>query len=359
MRKNLFLWMLLAFGAVTFSSCSKDDDNGGAGGDVQPYCYILNQGGWGYNNASLQVYDATQKKASSPDCNSDVFFAANREILGDGAQDLLWVGNKLFVTVSTSQKLEILDESGKRVRQYKYSAEGASPRCMATDGNKVYVTNYDGNVYVYNATTGEYITKIYSGSYPEGISYCNGYLVVNNSNRGGLGGGEPSVAIIDVASGEARIIKENVRNPYTQSVVCGGEVYIIDSGNYGDILPAIYKVDAVNAKLVKVTDNATLMSSCGDYIYFANANYSYAIGGYEYSALYKMDVTTGEKSDILPAEKMENIQSLDVDAETGDIYVSYSRSADECGYMKVYSFDGEQQGIFEVGYYTSGARFRN
>ena len=359
MRKNLFLWMLLAFGAVTFSSCSKDDDNGDAGGDVQPYCYIVNQGDPRYNNASLQVFDVNSETVSSPDCNSDIFFTANGEILGNCAQDLLWVGKKLFVTVSNSQKLEILDETGKRVRQYKYSAEGASPRCMATDGNKVYVTNYDGNVYVYNATTGDYITKIYSGSYPEGISYCNGSIVVNNSNWGGYGGGEPSVAIIDVASGEARIIKENVCNPYTQSVVCGGEVYIIDSGNYGDILPAIYKVDAVNAKLVKVADNATLMSSCGDYIYYANANYSYAIDGYEYSALYKMDVATGEKSDILPVEKMENIYSLDVDSETGDIYVGYKRSADEYCYMKVYSFDGQEKGSYEVGYYTSGARFHN
>ena len=230
---------------------------------------------------------------------------------------------------------------------------------MATDGNNVYVTNYDGNVYVYNAVSGDSVTKIYSGSYPEGISYCGGYLVVNNSNWGGYGGGEPSVAVIDVASGESRIINENVCNPYTQSVVCGDEVYIIDSGNYSDIKPAIYRVDAVNAKLVKVADNATLMSSCGDYIYYVNANYSYAIGGNEYSPLYKLDVATGEKSEILPVEKMENVYSLDVNPATGDIYIGFSPSADECGTMRVYSSDGEQKGVFEVGYYTSGARFRN
>ncbi|MBQ5663814.1 MAG: hypothetical protein IIV19_05225 [Bacteroidaceae bacterium] len=361
MRKKLYLWMLLTFGALAVSSCSEDDDsgNGGGGSNINSSCYIVNQGSWGYNNASLQVYDTNSGVASSPDCNNDIFFAANGELLGDGAQDLLWMGNKIFVAVSTSQKLEILDETGKRVRQYTYAAEGASPRYMATDGNNVYVTNYDGNVYVYNAVSGDSVTKIYSGSYPEGISYCGGYLVVNNSNWGGYGGGEPSVAVIDVASGESRIINENVCNPYTQSVVCGDEVYIIDSGNYSDIKPAIYRVDAVNAKLVKVADNATLMSSCGDYIYYVNANYSYAIGGNEYSPLYKLDVATGEKSEILPVEKMENVYSLDVNPATGDIYIGFSPSADECGTMRVYSSDGEQKGVFEVGYYTSGARFRN
>ena len=360
MKKDLFLWMLLAFSMVTFSSCSEDDDNGGgAGTGGTTSCYIINQGSWGYNNASLQVYDINLGAVSSPDCNSDIFYTANGELLGDVAQDLLWVGNKLFVTVSNSQKLEILDESGKRVRQYTYTAEGAQPRFMATDGANVYVTNYDGNVYVYNALSGDSITKIYSGSYPEGISYLNGSLFVNNSNWGGYGGGEPSVAVINVASGESKLIKENACNPYAQSVVCGGEVYIIDSGNYADILPAIYRVDVAGEKLVKIADNATLMSTCGEYIYYVNASWNYATSAYDYSALYKMDVATGEKSELLPADKMNGVYSLDVNPATGDIYVGFSPEANDFGTMRVYSPAGEQKGVFEVGYYTSGARFRN
>ena len=183
--------------------------------------------------------------------------------------------------------------------------------------------------------------------------------MVNNSNWGGYGGGEPSVAVIDVASGESTIIKDNVCNPYTQSVVCGGEVYIIDSGNYSDIQPAIYKVDAANGKLVKVADNATLMTTCGDCIYYVNATYSYETWGYEYSPLYKWDVATGEASEILPVENMENVYSLDVNPETGDIFVGYSLSADDFCTMQIYSPDGEWKATVEAGYYTSGARFRN
>ena len=56
---------------------------------------------------------------------------------------------------------------------------------------------------------------------------------------------------------------------------------------------------------------------------------------------------------------MKNVYSLDVNPQTGDIYVGYSRSYGEYCYMKVYSFNGEQKGLFDVGYYTSGARFRN
>lgn len=359
MKKNLFLWMLMAFGLLSFSSCSEDDNNsGGAGGGAAASCYIVNQGSWGFNNASLQVYDAVLGIASSPDCNNDIFYSANGELLGDLAQDLLWVGNRLFVTVSTSQKLEILDESGKRVRQYTYAAEGAQPRYMATDGAKVYVTNYDGYVYVYDAADGDSITRLYSGSYPEGISYLNGSIIVNNSNWGGYGGGEATVAVINAASGSADIIKENVCNPYTQSVVCGDEVYITDSGNYMDILPAIYRVDMDNKKLIKV-DDASLLASYEDCIYYVNVSYNYETGSNEYSPLYKLDVATGEKSELLPVEQIKDIYSLDVNPSTGDIYVGYSTSADEFGTMRVYTPQGEQKGVFEVGYFTSGARFRN
>ncbi len=360
MKKNLFLWVLMAFGVVAFTACSEDDGNGGGGdGKIKASCYVVNQGSWGFNNASMQAYDAGKSVVTSPDCNSDIFFAANGELLGDVAQDLLWVGDRLFITVTASQKLEILDKDCKRVRQYTYAAEGAQPRYMATDGDNVFVTNYDGYVYVYDAESGDSLTRIYSGSYPEGISYVDGYLVVNNSNWGGYGGGEPTVAVIDVASRESKIITENVCNPYTQSVVCDGEVYIIDSGNYSDILPTIYKVDVTNAQLEKVVENATYMSTCDDCLYYVNASFSYSNYMTNYSPLYKMDVATGEQVEILSAESMKDVCSLDVNPRTGDIYVGFSPSADDFGIMRVYNSEGEQKGLFDVGYFTSGARFRN
>ena len=68
-------------------------------------------------------------------------------------------------------------------------------------------------------------------------------------------------------------------------------------------------------------------------------------------------VATGEKFEILPAEKMKDISSLDVNPENGDIYIGYSPSSEYFGTMRIYDFEGKQKGVFEVGYFTSGARF--
>ena len=44
MKKNLFLWVLMAFGVMAFTACSEDDGNGGGGdGKIKASCYVVNQ----------------------------------------------------------------------------------------------------------------------------------------------------------------------------------------------------------------------------------------------------------------------------------------------------------------------------
>lgn len=358
-RERLFLLIAMFAGASIFTACDDNDDNGGETPPMNSSCYILNQGNFGENNASLQIYDKDSGTASSALCESDIFTTANGELLGDVAQDMLWTNGKLFVTVSNSQKLEILNENGKRIAKHTYSAEGAQPRNIATDGKKVYVTNYDGYVYVYNTSSGDSITRIYSGSYPEGISCNNGYLIVNNSNQGGYGGGEASIAIIDTKSGTLiKSIKDNVCNPYGESVICNDDVYIVDSGNYDNIPSTIYRVDTDSLKVTKI-GTASLLSAYENHIFYTDASFTYSTMSYNNTPLYKMDVTTGEKAELVAAEKMKDIYSLDVDPATGDVYVGYAQYG-ILGTMRIYDgTTGEQKATFDVGYYPTGARFKN
>ena len=80
--------LFAVLGIFFFASCSNDDDNGGGGSSSSNSgsCYIVNQGNWNGNDASLQVYDFTTGYASSPECGSDIFSVANKELLGDVAQ---------------------------------------------------------------------------------------------------------------------------------------------------------------------------------------------------------------------------------------------------------------------------------
>ena len=89
-RERLFLLIAMFAGASIFTACDDNDDNGGETPPMNSSCYILNQGNFGENNASLQIYDKDSGTASSALCESDIFTTANGELLGDVAQDMLW-----------------------------------------------------------------------------------------------------------------------------------------------------------------------------------------------------------------------------------------------------------------------------
>lgn len=346
----------LLFVGVTISSCSDDDDNtSGTLSQTEKGCYVLNTGNWGGNDASLQYYDYASGLATPADAQSNIFAFENGTLLGDLAQDMLWIEDKLFVTVSGSQKLEILDENGKRICEpYLYTTEGASPRMLATDGKFVYVTNYDGNVYVYNASTAEYVKKIAVGTRPEGISYIDGYLVVNNA--GELYAYNGTLSVIELKSGDKK--EYNLVNPYTASVVCNGDVYIIDSGNYSDIPSKVYRYNVAEAKTEELNFSASAIAAYEDKLLYVNNAWSYEINNYVTSPLYSYDTVTGESKELLPAEAMTNINSLSVNPDNGDIYIGYAQYG-VLGTMRVYNINGYEKGIFTVGYYTAGAYFEN
>ncbi len=356
-KKSYFIPFLLL--AMLSVACSSDDDNtGGAGsnGASGSGCYILNQGLWGGNDASIQYYNFETSLATSPICTQDLFYSNNNSLLGDVAQDMLWINEKLYVTVSSSQKLEILDEQGRRLCEpYTYAETMACPRMMATDGEYLYVVNYDKNIYAYDIDTDELVKTIPVGSYPEGISYVDGYLVVSNSDYGACDG-DASLSVVDVNSGIVREIKEYICNPGVQSVACNGDVYIIDQGNYSTIGSNILRINPRSATVETLGISASLLAVYENTLYYVNASWNYNINDYAYSPLYRYDTVSGETVELLSTEVMKNVNSLSVNPENGDIYVGYSNGTN-LGNMRVFAADGTQQGVFDVGLFTCGARF--
>lgn len=73
---------------------------------------VLNEGGWGANNAGI-----SRVSVSSSTATVNYFADNNGRGLGDVAQDIITVGNKAYITVSFSNSLEIMDiNTGKSTR---------------------------------------------------------------------------------------------------------------------------------------------------------------------------------------------------------------------------------------------------
>ena len=168
MKMKWCKWAIMALALGCFTACSEDDDTVGDGGKpgeetggngggangsdstavpspvVALGAYVLNTGNWGGNDAGIQYLDFQTGELSE-----DLYAAANGEGLGDLGQDLCVYGSKIYVTVSGSSKVVIMDRKCKVLKSIPVATEDGTPvepRYMAACEGKVYFTAYDGTV---------------------------------------------------------------------------------------------------------------------------------------------------------------------------------------------------------------------
>ena len=163
--------------------------------------YILSEGLFNQNNSSLARYSFNRQR-----CTNNYFSANNQRGLGDTANDIAIYGNKIYVVVSVSSTVEVIDfPTGKSIRQISLLRDNGSsrqPRAIAFDKDKAYVCSYDGTVARIDTTSLEIEEIVTVGRNAEDICVQNGKLYVSNS--GGLDysgpGVDTTVSVIDITT---------------------------------------------------------------------------------------------------------------------------------------------------------------
>ena len=269
--------LLLLCGALFFSACrkdsvpSKDASLDGVAVDVSEFStsaqklFVLNEGGMGSNNATLDFlrfedgkYISGAFKKMNPDVGSG---------LGDVGNDIAVHGDEVWIVVNNSGIVEVISA---RDETEIAAIAVPTPRNIAFDGKYAYVTSWagafvsygadysvtdsknpKGQVYRINLGTKKVEGSVEVGYQPEGIAVYNGKLYVANS--GGISSQLPpaysydnTVSIIDAASFklEKNIeVQVNLKNIYATS---DGTIYVSTLGNYYDIHSGLYAFKATN-----------------------------------------------------------------------------------------------------------------
>ena len=215
MQKGLLYNMLLRLGKcfflfpLFFIACDDLEDKPSivpeSNGDVfetgTAEMYILSEGLFNQNNSSLARYSFNRQR-----CTNNYFSANNQRGLGDTANDIAIYGNKIYVVVSVSSTVEVIDfPTGKSIRQISLLRDNGSsrqPRAIAFDKDKAYVCSYDGTVARIDTTSLEIEEIVTVGRNAEDICVQNGKLYVSNS--GGLDysgpGVDTTVSVIDITT---------------------------------------------------------------------------------------------------------------------------------------------------------------
>ena len=360
--KNLLLLSTLCtLFTVSFSSCSDDDDVTPSvlGPTETTGFYILNRGNYNANNATISYYDMDAGKLTP-----NYYQALNGKALGSDAEQMFVYGSKIYVSVTSSNRLVVLDKSGKEIKELnpKNDAnEPVNPRCFTALDGKVYVSYFYGSSIGVLDTTSLEIEKVIplgmatstdkegnevqSSRYPEQLTAANGKVYVALSEYGN----GKTVGVIDPATAKLEKEIEVVINPTNLTSSSQGDVYVISMGNYGDIKNTLQRINASGN--VSVIGNGSKMALVNDKLYVAFAQY-----GDPNPSFTKYNALTGTveiQNLITDGTTFSNPNSIDVDPVSGNIYISDAPNG-ETGTMYVFTPDGKKDGEpFDTGGYDT------
>lgn len=320
-KLNLLLLILL----IAFTACQKDDKT------VNPPisneykgAYIINEGLYGQNNSSISFIDL-----AAGTVNNNVYEAANNgSSLGDTGNDFEIFGNKGYIAVDNSNKIEIIDLKTFKSLGFVDLGVGSSPRdVVIIDSTLGYVTSlYTNKLIKFNPSTKQVLKLIDVGDKPEAAVFANGKIYVTNS---GFGNGK-TVSVVDLTT-DTEIAKLNVGvNPRFAHKADDGSVYVVCSGSYDATgKGGVYKI--VN---LTVTDSVIINSNPGESTLINNSTMVVANN----FGLFKVNLSN------MSVEANSFVNAMDINPIFGVIYsVAYDKVNNVlyCGNPKDFQQNGE------------------
>ncbi|GAB5464756.1 MAG: hypothetical protein Kapaf2KO_01920 [Candidatus Kapaibacteriales bacterium] len=176
-------------------------------GDV--YAFIISEGLLGKDQAMITAVNSDYEVIDGYFSNSD-----GGEVLGDNATDAKISNDTLFVLLSGSAALVLVDiETGNELGAIQFP-EGATPRHFDFWEEKLYVTDlYKDIIWEVNLINNDIRVFAQTGPSPEAIVIVGGQAYVANTGLGQLRMDEENastIAIIDMASGATDYVESGV-----------------------------------------------------------------------------------------------------------------------------------------------------
>lgn len=230
---------------IILSGCKKEPDDNDINPVIPPKStaiYILNQGSYAGNNASVTMYDLSDSTITP-----DYFISQNNRALGDVGNDMLIYGSKVYIITNVSSQLEIANAvTFKSIKQISFIKDSVpqQPTGIAAYEGKIFISSFDSTVTVIDTATLEVVKTIYAGQNPDAILAAYGKIWVSNSGGFNFPNFDSTLSVIDpVTLVETKKITVGL-NPYKLEADKYGDIYVITRGNYNDIKMRLKVINA-------------------------------------------------------------------------------------------------------------------
>lgn len=317
--------------------------------------YVLNEGGFNQNNASISYYDFVSNTFTA-----NAFLAANAsgDALGDVANDAVIYGSKMYVVVNNSNKVEVLDANTLE-RKSDGIVDINQPRFLVCTEGKVLVSSYDDNVYVLDTADYHIERKIPVGRDPEMMVALNDKIYVANS--GGVSEMRDNrIFIIDAQTYAVEgtiIVADNLTGLYAgiNNTLYATSMDVYDANWTTILTPAKFmSVDIANRQVSKTFDfQVQQFTSLDGVAYIYSSDYA------DEPRLMSIDMSTNAiiNENITNVAGVGYIYAFGINPSNGDIWVGDSGTGG-LGKVLQYSNDGQFKQSFDVGYFPKKFVFK-
>lgn len=297
---------------------------------------VLNEGLFEQNNASLSFYSYAEGKSYQL-----AFQAVNSRGLGDTANDFetYSLNGKAYViiAVDVSSQVEIIERyTLKSVAQIPlFDGENArEPRRVSVYGTFAYVCNYDGTVAVIDLVTYEVVKLIEVGANPDGMVIIDDRLYVANSGGLNYPVYDETMSVIDLAT-------NTVVSTFTTRINCAemevdleNDIYLISSGNYGDINRALLRVNTTSNSVEEIIERPmSSITQHGKWLYFYDS---------DQKGIYRLNTATEtfDPTKYIDCSEINTFYGLHIDPVLNRFYITDANSYVNSSTIYVYNKDG-------------------
>jgi DNA-binding beta-propeller fold protein YncE len=347
LKSNYFLYLILM---VAFSACETQptitpeypvilNPKGGL--------FILNEGNFQFSNATLDYYDFETQKLST-----NAFETTNNRKLGDVLQSMTRYGDKGYLVVNNSQKIEVVNIN--TLSSLATINGFVSPRFMVINGTqKAYVSEYyNGGVKVVDLNTNQIVQTIpVSGNCDELLLHNNKlYVTVSNKKKVCVINTQSNVVMdsIDVAYGPNSLLLDKNNHLW---VLSSGRV--INGGGFEN--GALQKINTEADSVLQLfyitrqSDHGPIKLRCNgkkDVLYWIN------------KSIYKHPINENivSQNPWLPSFN-NNFWALNYDSLTDEVYVGDAIDFVQRSTINRYDETATLRGTFKAGIITGDFYF--
>ena len=337
--------LLLIHAAVLLIACRKDRPEEpvrppisvGEGG-----VYITNEGNFGWGNASVSYYDATNGTVAE-----DLYEPANGVPLGDVCQSMRFFNGRGYLVMNNSNKVVVVDPN-TFVTTATITGFNSPRYFLPVSNAKAYVTDLHANaISVVDLNSNSITGSIGCPGWTDELALVYGKVFVTNKSRN-------HVYVIDAATD--LLVDSIAVSRGGNSIVedAQGKLWVACSGG-GGTQPALYRIDP--ATLLVEATHAFTGPTAVPWRLTTNGDHSvlYFLKGH----VYRMAITDG----ALPATPFihangRNFYGLGVDPDNGTVYVSDAIDYTQRGVVFRHAADGTALGEFLAGRIPNGFVFR-